>query len=224
MANVRSVSVLAAVIALVAVLAGCSAEAGAPVATTTTVATPQPTSTAVAAAPATTTAAPTSAPAAAAPTPVAAPIPAPVEQVNPVSSVCAATPVGVKEIYVSIAQQHLWACTGTVLLTDTPVTTGASALTNVNDATPLGTSRIRSKVRNTVLAGHDVNGSWNDPVQYWMPFSGGDGFHDAPWQTFPLGSQLYKTQGSHGCVHVPLAVIAVLFNWAPVGTLVNIQN
>jgi lipoprotein-anchoring transpeptidase ErfK/SrfK len=148
--------------------------------------------------------------------PAAAPAPAP--------SACAGTPAGVKHIYVSIGQQHLWACTGTVLLTDTSITTGASAITNVHYATPIGTSHITGKSRNTVLAGRDVNGPWNDPVKFWMPFDGGVGFHDASWQTFPYGSDLYKTQGSHGCVHVPAAVIATLFDWAPVGTLVTVKN
>ena len=136
---------------------------------------------------------------------------------------CLATPAGVKHIYVSISQQHLWACTGPTLFVEGSVTTGASALTNVHDATPVGTSHITAKIRNTVLAGRDVNGPWNDPVTYWMPFNGGDGFHDAPWQTFPLGSPLYTTQGSHGCVHVALDVVAQLFNWAAVGTPVTVQ-
>jgi lipoprotein-anchoring transpeptidase ErfK/SrfK len=107
---------------------------------------------------------------------------------------------------------------------DTAVTTGASALTNVNDATPVGTFYIRNKVRNTVLAGHDVNGAWHDPVTFWMPFTGGIGFHDSPWQTFPLGSQLYKTQGSHGCIHVPLGGLTTLFSWAPIGTAVTVRT
>ena len=143
---------------------------------------------------------------------------------QPGSPACAETPAGVKHIYVSIGQQHLWACTGDVLLTDTAVTTGASAITNVNDATPTGTSEITGKSRNTVLAGHDINGPWNDPVKFWMPFDGGIGFHDSSWQTFPYGSDLYKTQGSHGCIHIPVAVIATLFDWAPVGTLVTVRS
>ena len=151
------------------------------------------------------------------------PLPAAPTTAPATSTACAGTPSGVKHIYVSISEQHLWACTGTELFVDAPVTTGASALTNVHDATPLGTERITGKVRNTVLAGRDVNGSWNDAVTYWMPFRGGDGFHDAPWQTFPLGSQLYKTQGSHGCVHVPIDVLAPLYNWALVGTLVTVK-
>jgi hypothetical protein len=137
---------------------------------------------------------------------------------------CAGTPSGVRHIYVNISKQHLWACTGPVLLVGTAVTTGASALTNVHDATPTGTWRVYSKVRNTVLVGRDANGSWRDSVAYWMPFYRGYGFHDSPWQTFAYGSALYKTKGSHGCVHVPIAALRVIYNWAPVGTLVTIRS
>ncbi|MBW4041890.1 MAG: L,D-transpeptidase family protein [Acidobacteria bacterium] len=152
------------------------------------------------------------------------PTPKPTVKATSVAAVaCAHTAAGTKHIYVSIRSQHLWACSGRTLFLDGAVTTGASALTNVNDATPIGTSRITNKMRNTVLSGSDVNGSWNDPVKYWMPFNGGDGFHNAPWQTFPLGSPLYKTKGSHGCVHMSLHDVAALYGWAPIGTLVTVN-
>lgn len=158
---------------------------------------------------------------AAAPTPRATPKPT-TPKTPPTAAACASTPAGVKHIYVSISQQHMWACQGATLTTESAVTTGASALTNVHDATPVGTFTITSKAVHVTLAGSDVNGSWNDPVTYWMPFAGGDGFHDAPWQTFPLGSPLYTTQGSHGCVHVALPALTTLYNWATVGTPVTV--
>jgi lipoprotein-anchoring transpeptidase ErfK/SrfK len=129
-----------------------------------------------------------------------------------------------KLLLVSISQQHIWACDGTALANQSAVTTGASALTNVDDATPTGTWRIYSKQTNTTLKGCDVNGCWNDPVAYWMPFDDQVGFHDASWQTFPFGSSLYTTQGSHGCVHLPLDFIAWVYNWAPVGTTVTVES
>ena len=152
------------------------------------------------------------------------PTPTPTPTAPPAAAACASTPAGVDHIYVSISEQTLWACTGPTLFTTTSVTTGASALTNVHDATPIGTFHIFNKVRNTVLSGHDANGSWRDPVAYWMPFYGAYGFHDASWQTFPFGSSLYTTQGSHGCVHVPADILGSLFNWAPIGTAVTIQD
>ncbi len=134
----------------------------------------------------------------------------------------AAPQTGVVHVYISIADQHLWECSGANLMLDSAVTTGASALTNVHDATPTGTFAIAAKTRDTHLRGHDVNGSWDDAVTYWLPFSGGVGLHDSPWQTFPYGSDEYRTQGSHGCVHVPLDAIASLFNTVQVGTRVTI--
>jgi hypothetical protein len=138
------------------------------------------------------------------------------------SPFCTGNAAGVHHIYVNIALQHLWACTGVYLFTDTAVTTGAWKLTGVHDATPTGTWRVYGKMRNVVLSGHDARGSWHDHVAYWMPFFGPYGFHDASWQTFPFGSSLYSTEGSHGCVHVPVAVLGRIFNWAPIGTLVTI--
>ena len=227
MTDVRKGAAIAAAIVLLVSLAGCSAAVH-NASTTSAVAATPPSPTATIPVPVS-----TPIPAPAAPPPaaaVAAPAPAPVAKAvaaapaSPTSAACVGTPAGTKHIYVSITQQHLWACTGGVLLLDTAVTTGASALTNVNDATPVGTFYIRNKVRNTVLAGHDVNGAWHDPVTFWMPFTGGIGFHDSPWQTFPLGSQLYKTQGSHGCIHVPLGGLTTLFSWAPIGTAVIVRS
>lgn len=194
----RSIGLLVGAATAIAALAGCSSTPSAGSATPA--------------------AAHTSAPVATI-TPSATPTPKP----TPVATVCTHSAPGVKHIYVSIKQQHLWACSGHTLFLAGAVTTGASALTNVNDATPVGTTRITAKMRNTVLSGSDVNGSWNDPVKYWMPFNGGDGFHNAPWQHFPLGSPLYKTQGSHGCVHMSLKDVAALYGWAPIGTLVTVR-
>jgi len=129
-----------------------------------------------------------------------------------------------KLLLVSISQQHIWACNGTNLANQSAVTTGASGLTNVDDATPVGTWSIYSKQTNRHLTGCDVNGCWDDPVAYWMPFDDQVGFHDASWQTFPFGSSLYTTQGSHGCVHLPADFIAWVYNWAPVGTPVTVES
>lgn len=67
------------------------------------------------------------------------------------------------------------------------------------------------------------------PVQYWMPFDGGEGLHDASWRSnFGPGSNLAPTDlgtgnyilGTHGCVNLPLAAASFVWNWAPVGTTV----
>lgn len=118
----------------------------------------------------------------------------------------------------------MWSCQGTVTVEQSAVTTGATYVPNgVDDRTPVGTWHVNEKFRDLHLKGSDANGSWNDYVQYWMPFDTAVGFHDASWQTFPFGSSSYKTLGSHGCVQLPTATAAWLYGWAPVGTKVVVE-
>lgn len=144
----------------------------------------------------------------------------PPEATKPAFNACRNNGAG-QTIIVSISKQHLWACNGAAEVKESPVTTGTTIVRNgVNDSTPIGTWTIQAKYRNLHLRGADANGSWDDPVQYWMPFDQADGigFHDASWQTFPFGSSEYHTDGSHGCVHLPTDFIAWLYEWAPIGT------
>jgi lipoprotein-anchoring transpeptidase ErfK/SrfK len=123
-----------------------------------------------------------------------------------------------QRIIVSIRQQHAWMCAGARQVTDSAVTTGASA---AGDGTPIGTWHIEAKQRNTtltVLTGEAFH------VDYWLPYNGNVyGLHDSSWQTFPYGSQQYRTGGSHGCVHMPLATMRWVYGWARVGATVTIQ-
>jgi hypothetical protein len=136
---------------------------------------------------------------------------------------CEGNPRDGKLLLISISLQHLWACHGTKIVNQGPVTTGRTVITNgVDDNTPVGTWRIHAKETDIVLRGCDANGCWDDPVQYWMPFDGEDGLHDASWQTFPFGASNYHADGSHGCVQLPTALAAWIYNWAPVGTTVTI--
>jgi hypothetical protein len=121
-------------------------------------------------------------------------------------------------IVVSISQQHMWACQTYNQVYDSPVTTGAYEV--AGDTTPTGTWHIYSKQTDT----HLIGPTWDDYVHYWMPFYSDYGFHDATWQTFPFGGPEYPTQGSHGCVHLPLSNMAWLYNWAKIGTTVTITN
>ncbi len=124
-----------------------------------------------------------------------------------------------KQVIVSLSQQHMWVCNGKDEVYQPAVTSGA---TKLGDATPTGTWQIYAKQTNRYLTGSDSRGSWNDYVNYWMPFYGDYGFHDASWQTFLFGDlQKYPIQGSHGCVHLPMAW---LYNWAQVGTTVSVQS
>ncbi len=120
---------------------------------------------------------------------------------------------------VSVARQHAWLCAHQRLAYDTAVTTGAVDLPY--DSTPTGTFHIQAITRNqvlTLLSGDQYT------VKYWIPFDAPlFGFHDSSWQKMPYGSQKYRTKGSHGCIHLPLAAIKYLATWASVGTTVRIK-
>lgn len=99
-----------------------------------------------------------------------------------------------------------------------PVTTGRS---QPGDSTPRGSFVVEARVANTEL--RPASGSVVR-VRYWIPFKDNIyGFHDAPWQAMPFGSRRYRTEGSIGCVHVPLTALRELFDWVRTGARVRIR-
>jgi lipoprotein-anchoring transpeptidase ErfK/SrfK len=141
---------------------------------------------------------------------------APVEARSPVRTPCAANR-RTRWVFVSLKSQHLWMCARSRVVRDTPITSGMAGRDN---RTPTGSFRIQGLNRNSILT--EANGR-QYPVKYWIPFQAPlFGFHDSPWQKIPYGSPAYRTGGSHGCVHMPLAAIKFLYRWAEIGTRVTI--
>ena len=64
--------------------------------------------------------------------------------------------------------------------------------------TPGGLYEIYSMSYDVVLTGP----GYASHVDYWMPFNGEIGMHDAHWQS-KFGGDLYLSRGSHGCVNLP---------------------
>lgn len=61
-------------------------------------------------------------------------------------------------------------------------------------------------------------------VDYWMPFIGNSwAFHDATWRS-SFGGEIYKTNGSHGCINLPPDKAAELFNLCQQGDVVVVHN
>ena len=121
-------------------------------------------------------------------------------------------------IRVSISNQHAWLCSREHLVYDTAVTTGMTG--SKDTRTPTGSFEIQGRNTDTTL---DPGTGEAFPVKYWIPFQApAFGFHDSSWQKFPYGSQRYRTDGSHGCVHMPLAAMVFLYDWVHVGATVHI--
>jgi len=143
--------------------------------------------------------------------------PVPVAAAQPVRTPCTAN-TRPQWVFVSLQRQHLWMCARHRVVRDTPITSG---MLGQYTETPTGNYRIQGLNRNTYLT---LNTGETFPVKYWIPFDAPlFGFHDSSWQHFPYGSSRYKSNGSHGCVHVPLAAIRFLYRWAQIGTAVRIK-
>jgi lipoprotein-anchoring transpeptidase ErfK/SrfK len=121
-------------------------------------------------------------------------------------------------VLVSIARQHAWLCRGTRTVYNTAVTTG---MATADTRTPTGSYRIEGRNKNSVLT---LSNGDQYSVNYWIPFDAPMfGFHDSSWQKFPYGSAKYKTDGSHGCVHLPLPAMKFLYDWVRIGAKVDIR-
>ena len=79
--------------------------------------------------------------------------------------------------------------------------------------TPEGIYSITYKQKNAILSGQD----YASPVRFWMPFNKGIGLHDASWRN-KFGGVIYKNNGSHGCINLPVDSAKVFFDNVETGT------
>lgn len=126
-------------------------------------------------------------------------------------------------IEVNLSTQHLWVYQNHTVVFDSPVTSGA---TGAGFPTATGMFSILSKQTDRHLVGYQYGPAYNYDVfvQYWMQFYEGYGLHDASWRNGNFGGQDYYYGGSHGCVNLPLATAAWLYNWSSIGTPVWVHT
>lgn len=101
-----------------------------------------------------------------------------------------------------MAAQHVYLYQNGSVVWDSPCVTG-----NVSKklTTPEGIYTLAYKQTDRVLRGDkkpDGTYEYESHVDYWMPFNGGIGFHDASWRS-KFGGTIYQTAGSHGCINLP---------------------
>ena len=125
-------------------------------------------------------------------------------------------PYGGTYIEINLSSQHIWMYKNGTCVASGPLVSGCVYDGN---RTPTGVYSIRSKSRNTYLVGP----TWRDFVQYWMPFAGAVGLHDASWRS-SFGGDIYLYEGSHGCVNLPANVAGDIYNNAKVGTKVIVYG
>lgn len=118
--------------------------------------------------------------------------------------------IGDTYVEIDLSKQHLWFYKDGSLVTEGDVVTG-----NISKKTdtPPGVYFLNYKEKNATLKGED----YSTPVDFWMPFNGGIGLHDAKWRN-KFGGDIYKTSGSHGCVNCPPELAKTIFENIEAGT------
>lgn len=122
--------------------------------------------------------------------------------------------IGDTYVEVDITEQMLYYYVDGKIKLKTPVVTGNELLKR---DTPCGVNYIYLKQKNRVLRGP----GYASPVKFWMPVNKGIGIHDASWRS-EYGEEIYKTNGSHGCINTPIDIMTQLYDMAEVGTPVII--
>lgn len=137
----------------------------------------------------------------------------------------------IKSIDVNLTQQRLVAYQDGHQMYSTLVMTGRPGL-----QTPIGTYHVFARLSPTTFYSPWPQGSpnWYPPthINYALEWKAGGYFlHDSWWHSrYGPGTNgwhydpTYGWQfGSHGCVSMPVAAAAWLYNWAPIGTTVTIH-
>lgn len=118
--------------------------------------------------------------------------------------------IGDTYIEVDMTNQMMYYYEKGELKIETPVVTGN---TKLRRGTPTGTNYVYNKQTNRVLRGE----GYASPVKYWIPVKGAVGIHDASWRS-EYGGEIYKTNGSHGCINTPLDEVSKLYDMVEIGT------
>lgn len=113
-------------------------------------------------------------------------------------------------VEVDLETQHVYMYQDGALIWDSPCVTGN---VSKNCTTPDGIYTLAYKQTDRVLRGKklaDGTYEYESHVDYWMPFNGGIGFHDASWRS-KFGGTIYQSGGSHGCVNLPVEKAKALY-------------
>lgn len=119
--------------------------------------------------------------------------------------------IGNSYVEVDLTHQHLYLYEGGTIIFETDFVSGSMSSTP-DCVTPEGVFGISYKTTNAVLRG----ANYETPVNYWMPFYGNYGLHDATWRS-EFGGQIYIENGSHGCVNLPLDAAATIYGHMSTG-------
>lgn len=132
-----------------------------------------------------------------------------------------ANDIGTTYVEVDITNQKLYCYEDGKLAVDTDVVTGKP--TEDRETPSDGIWSIIYKKKDAVL-GEENDLDYRSPVDFWMPFNGNVGLHDADRWRSKYGGSIYKSNGSHGCVNMPRKAAEKVYNIVSKGTPVIVYG
>ena len=117
--------------------------------------------------------------------------------------------IGNSYVEADLTNQHLYLYQDGEVVLETDFVSGK--ISNGN-GTPAGIFGITYKTKNAVLRGEN----YETPVNYWMPFFGNYGMHDATWRG-AFGGNIYLNGGSHGCINLPRSMAEQIYEYVSTG-------
>ncbi|MBQ8825094.1 MAG: L,D-transpeptidase family protein [Ruminococcus sp.] len=119
--------------------------------------------------------------------------------------------IGKSYVEVDLTNQHVWLYKNGELVIDSDCVTGTANDPSRETHPCIG--RVKNMSQNEVLQGE----GYSTPVSYWMDFTDvGIGLHDAGWRG-SFGGEIYKSNGSHGCVNLPPDVAQTIYENIEIG-------
>ena len=99
----------------------------------------------------------------------------------------------------------------------TSVVTGTE--TNESRRSDRGVFEVYSKSADRYLQGP----GYSTHVDYFAAYNNGEGLHDACWRD-SFGGDIYKYNGSHGCINLPVDVAPKVYKKVKIGTKVIVHD
>lgn len=118
--------------------------------------------------------------------------------------------IGNSYVEIDLTNQHLYLYQDGKIVVESDFVSGD--MTKSGRMTPPGVFGLTYKTTNATLRGED----YETPVNYWMPFNGNIGMHDATWRR-KFGGEVFITNGSHGCINLPLKNAKEIYSYISTG-------
>lgn len=113
--------------------------------------------------------------------------------------------IGEDYIEIDLSLQRLYLYYNKQIVLESDIVSGNVSELN---ATPSGVYGISYRTKNAILRGD----TWETHVNYWIPFNGGIGLHDATWRK-EFGKDIYLANGSHGCINLPYSSAKEIYQY-----------